>query len=79
MISLRTEDGREIPLRVSVGASVFPEDGETVRTALGPSRSQDVSEQGRIEDDARDGGGCERTGRSRSCATFSRAVKRLQS
>ena len=34
MISLRTEDGREIPLRVSAGASVFPEDGETYERLL---------------------------------------------
>lgn len=34
MISLRSEDGREIPLRVSAGASVFPEDGETYERLL---------------------------------------------
>ena len=28
-IALRTDDGREVALRVSAGASVFPEDGET--------------------------------------------------
>jgi diguanylate cyclase (GGDEF)-like protein len=33
-ISLRTDDGREIPLRVSAGASVFPEDGETYERLL---------------------------------------------
>jgi diguanylate cyclase (GGDEF)-like protein len=34
MISLHTEDGREIPLRVSAGTSVFPEDGETYERLL---------------------------------------------
>jgi diguanylate cyclase (GGDEF)-like protein/putative nucleotidyltransferase with HDIG domain len=34
MISLHTEDGRDIPLRVSAGASVFPEDGETYERLL---------------------------------------------
>jgi diguanylate cyclase (GGDEF)-like protein/putative nucleotidyltransferase with HDIG domain len=33
-INLRTEDGREIALRVSAGASVFPEDGETYERLL---------------------------------------------
>jgi diguanylate cyclase (GGDEF)-like protein/putative nucleotidyltransferase with HDIG domain len=33
-ISLHAEDGREIPLRVSAGASVFPEDGETYERLL---------------------------------------------
>jgi diguanylate cyclase (GGDEF)-like protein/putative nucleotidyltransferase with HDIG domain len=33
-ISLRAEDGREIALRVSAGASVFPEDGETYERLL---------------------------------------------
>jgi diguanylate cyclase (GGDEF)-like protein/putative nucleotidyltransferase with HDIG domain len=33
-ISLHTEDGREIPLRVSAGASVFPDDGETYERLL---------------------------------------------
>ena len=33
-ISLRTDDGREIPLRVSAGASVFPEDGDTYERLL---------------------------------------------
>jgi len=34
MISLHTEDGREVPLRVSAGTSVFPEDGETYERLL---------------------------------------------
>jgi diguanylate cyclase (GGDEF)-like protein/putative nucleotidyltransferase with HDIG domain len=33
-ISLHTDDGREIALRVSAGASVFPEDGETYERLL---------------------------------------------
>ena len=33
-ISLQAEDGREISLRVSAGASVFPEDGETYERLL---------------------------------------------
>ncbi len=33
-ISLHADDGREIPLRVSAGASVFPEDGETYERLL---------------------------------------------
>jgi diguanylate cyclase (GGDEF)-like protein/putative nucleotidyltransferase with HDIG domain len=33
-ISLRADDGREIALRVSAGASVFPEDGETYERLL---------------------------------------------
>jgi diguanylate cyclase (GGDEF)-like protein len=33
-ISLHSEDGREIALRVSAGASVFPEDGETYERLL---------------------------------------------
>jgi diguanylate cyclase (GGDEF)-like protein/putative nucleotidyltransferase with HDIG domain len=33
-LSLRAPDGREIPLRVSVGASVFPEDGDTYERML---------------------------------------------
>ena len=33
-ISLRADDGREIPLRVSAGASVFPDDGETYERLL---------------------------------------------
>ena len=33
-ISLHAEDGREIALRVSAGASVFPEDGETYERLL---------------------------------------------
>jgi GGDEF domain-containing protein len=33
-LSLRTPDGREIPLRVSAGASVFPEDGDTYERLL---------------------------------------------
>jgi diguanylate cyclase (GGDEF)-like protein/putative nucleotidyltransferase with HDIG domain len=33
-VSLRAEDGREIALRVSAGASVFPEDGETYERLL---------------------------------------------
>jgi GGDEF domain-containing protein len=33
-ISLRADDGREIPLRVSAGAAVFPEDGETCERLL---------------------------------------------
>ena len=33
-ISLRAEDGREIALRVSAGASIFPEDGETYERLL---------------------------------------------
>ena len=33
-ISLRAEDGREIALRVSAGASVFPEDGDTYERLL---------------------------------------------
>jgi diguanylate cyclase (GGDEF)-like protein len=33
-ISLSTEDDREIPLRVSVGASVFPEDGDSYERLL---------------------------------------------
>ncbi len=33
-ISLRADDGREIPLRVSAGASVFPEDGDTYERLL---------------------------------------------
>ncbi len=33
-ISLPADDGREIPLRVSGGASVFPEDGETYERLL---------------------------------------------
>jgi diguanylate cyclase (GGDEF)-like protein len=33
-IKLRTDDGREIALKVSAGASVFPEDGETYERLL---------------------------------------------
>jgi diguanylate cyclase (GGDEF)-like protein/putative nucleotidyltransferase with HDIG domain len=33
-ISLRAEDGREVALRVSAGASVFPEDGDTYERLL---------------------------------------------
>ena len=33
-LSLRAEDGREIALRVSAGASVFPEDGDTYERLL---------------------------------------------
>jgi diguanylate cyclase (GGDEF)-like protein len=33
-ISLRADDGREIALRVSAGASVFPEDGESYERLL---------------------------------------------
>jgi diguanylate cyclase (GGDEF)-like protein len=33
-LSLRAEDGREISLRVSAGASVFPEDGDTYERLL---------------------------------------------
>jgi diguanylate cyclase (GGDEF)-like protein/putative nucleotidyltransferase with HDIG domain len=33
-ISLHADDGRQIPLRVSAGASVFPEDGETYERLL---------------------------------------------
>jgi diguanylate cyclase (GGDEF)-like protein len=33
-ISLHADDGQEIPLRVSAGASVFPEDGETYERLL---------------------------------------------
>jgi diguanylate cyclase (GGDEF)-like protein/putative nucleotidyltransferase with HDIG domain len=33
-LSLRSQDGRDIPLRVSAGASVFPEDGETYERLL---------------------------------------------
>ena len=68
-ISLRAEDGREIALRVSAGASVFPEDGDTYERLLARADRQDVPEQSRVEDAARAGGGG-RTGRSRSCATF---------
>lgn len=34
VLSLRSPDGREIPLRVSAGASVFPEDGDTYERLL---------------------------------------------
>ena len=33
-LSLRSEDGRQIPLRVSAGASVFPEDGDAYERLL---------------------------------------------
>jgi diguanylate cyclase (GGDEF)-like protein/putative nucleotidyltransferase with HDIG domain len=33
-LSLRSQDGRDIPLRVSGGASVFPEDGDTYERLL---------------------------------------------
>jgi diguanylate cyclase (GGDEF)-like protein len=33
-LSLRSPEGREIPLRVSAGASVFPEDGDTYERLL---------------------------------------------
>jgi diguanylate cyclase (GGDEF)-like protein len=33
-ISLQADDGRDIALRVSAGASVFPEDGETYERLL---------------------------------------------
>ena len=33
-LSLRSPDGRDIPLRVSAGASVFPEDGDTYERLL---------------------------------------------
>jgi diguanylate cyclase (GGDEF)-like protein/putative nucleotidyltransferase with HDIG domain len=33
-LSLRSEDGREIPLRVSAGASVFPKDGDAYERLL---------------------------------------------
>jgi diguanylate cyclase (GGDEF)-like protein/putative nucleotidyltransferase with HDIG domain len=33
-LSLRSQDGRDIPLRVSAGASVFPEDGDTYERLL---------------------------------------------
>ena len=33
-LSLRAQDGRDIPLRVSAGASVFPDDGETYERLL---------------------------------------------
>ena len=33
-IALRADDGSEIALRVSAGASVFPEDGETYERLL---------------------------------------------
>ena len=33
-LSLRSSDGRTIPLRVSAGASVFPEDGDTYERLL---------------------------------------------
>jgi GGDEF domain-containing protein len=33
-LSLRAPDGREIALRVSAGASVFPEDGDTYERLL---------------------------------------------
>ena len=33
-ISLRAENGREIALRVSAGASVFPDDGDTYERLL---------------------------------------------
>ena len=33
-LSLRSQDGRDVPLRVSAGASVFPDDGDTYERLL---------------------------------------------
>ena len=45
-ITLETEHGEPIPLSISAGVGVFPEDGDTLRTSARQSRSPHVQGQG---------------------------------